>query len=391
MISVPEAKKILQNIPLNKRSQLIPLSESEGLFLGYEVRSLMDVPSFDNSAMDGYAFIWEEGLKELEIIGESAAGGDYSQQIKNGQCIRIFTGAPMPEGADSVIMQEKVEKNGAKINFNPEDAIQGQHVRYQGSQCKKGDLVAQAGAKITPGLISLMASVGVGEIPVFQPPKVSILTTGNEIKNLGEILTRGQIYNANGPALDIWLKSLGIREIQHWQVRDEKKAVQDIISKALAQSDLVLITGGISVGDYDFVKEALEFHQVEPLFYKVKQRPGKPLYAGMKKEKLVFALPGNPASVLSCFLNYVKPVIESWKGNSKAWDSFVELPISADFEKPIPLTQFLKAKVEDGKIHILSGQESFNLISFGTADGFAEIPEKTTFIKAGQTIKFYPW
>ncbi|MGM0946795.1 MAG: gephyrin-like molybdotransferase Glp [Bacteroidota bacterium] len=391
MIAVTKAKSILQSLNLPKKKVRVQTVDALGCFLAESVKSTLNVPSFDNSAMDGYAYCWEEELSELELIGESAAGASNLQKIEPGQAIRIFTGAPMPEGADSVIMQEKVKRKGGRIFFESEEAEQGKHVRYQGSQCQKGATIAETASKITPGMVSLLASVGVGEVEVFQAPKVTLIITGNEIKAIGSELKRGQIYNANGPALEFWLKNLGVSEVNQIQVRDQKAEVVQGLKEALEISDLVIFTGGISVGDYDFVKEAVEANQVQELFYKLKQRPGKPLYAGQKEEKVVFALPGNPASVLSCFMQYVKPLIHSWMGNSDAWNNYFEFPIAADFEKKIPLTQFLKAELTKGQVRVLQGQESFNLIAFGLANGFVEIPEESTEVKAGEKVKFYPW
>lgn len=391
MISVSEAKAILQELDLSRNVQVLPISLAQGFFLAKPISSQLDVPSFDNSAMDGYAFSWEEGLNKLELVGEAAAGATKLPKIRKGQAIRIFTGAPLPSGADSVIMQEKVDRKGNIIYFDEADAIFGKNTRLQGAQCKKGDIIAEAGAKITPGLVSLLASVGVAEVPVYRVPKIAIIITGNEIQDLGNKLRPGQIYNANGPALESWLRKLQVDEIQAIKVPDQKEAVVETLARALDQKDLIIFTGGISVGDYDFVKNAVEENQVKQLFYKLKQRPGKPLYVGQKNGKVVFALPGNPGSVLSCFLQYVKPVVQSWKGDPEAWNHFQNLPLAQDFEKKIPLTQFLKARIQNGRVEVLQGQESFNLIAFGLADGFVEIPEESSFVESGSILRFYPW
>jgi molybdenum cofactor synthesis domain len=391
MISVSEAKSILQKLDLPNRTISLPISSAIGHFLAQSVQSKIDVPSFDNSAMDGYAFAWEEGISRLAVVGEAAAGSYDLPKIEKGQAVRIFTGAPLPAGADSVIMQEKVARAGDFIQFKPEDATQGNHIRYRGTQCRKGEVVAEAGAKITPGLVSLLASVGVKEVQVSLAPKVAIIITGNEIQDLGKPLEFGQIYNANGPALESWLRNLGISEINQIKVPDQKEAVVETLARALNKNDLIIFTGGISVGDYDFVKIALEENGVKQLFYKLKQRPGKPLYVGEKEGKIVFALPGNPGSVLSCFMQYVKPVIQTWKRDPEAWNHFQNLPLAQDFDKKIPLTQFLKARIQNGKVEVLQGQESFNLIAFGLADGFVEIPEESSLVESGTLVKFYPW
>ncbi|TFV94181.1 molybdopterin molybdotransferase MoeA [Algoriphagus kandeliae] len=398
MISVSEAKAILQKQQIHRQVITIPISESCGYFLAEAVNSRLDVPSFDNSAMDGYAFCWNDEFLNnqkdtisLQIVGEVAAGSFREQVLEKGQAVRIFTGAPIPPGADTVIMQEKVERQGDQIVIHKDYLVKGSHVRYRGSQCKEGSIVAKKGGKITPGTVSLLASVGIKEVSVWGLPTVSILLTGNEIKNVGEALEAGQIYNANGPALEAWLSSLGIGKITTRKVSDDKEKVIESIAQALEESDVVLVTGGISVGEYDFVQEAMQENGVETLFYKIKQRPGKPLFVGRKGDKMVFALPGNPASVLSCFMQYVKPFLLSLKGDSSAWEQFEWLPLMEGFEKKIPLTQFLKAEKLGSQIRVLQGQESFNLISFGTASGFVEIPEDVEKLDAGSLVKFYPW
>ena len=398
MISVSEAKAILQKQQIHRQVIILPISESCGYFLAEAITSRLDVPSFDNSAMDGYAFCWDddflknkdEGIS-LQVVGEVAAGSFRDQVLEKGQAVRIFTGAPIPAGADTVIMQEKVQRQGDQIFIQKDQLEKGSHVRYRGSQCKDGAVVANPGKKITPGMVSLLASVGIGEVKVWKSPSVSLLLTGNEIKNVGEQLQVGQIYNANGPALEAWLSYLGVGKITTRKVSDDKEEVIESIAKALEESDIVLVTGGISVGEYDFVQVAMQENGVEPLFYKLKQRPGKPLFVGKKGAKMVFALPGNPASVLSCFMQYVKPFLLSWKGDESAWEQFELLSLMEGIEKKIPLTQFLKAEKLGSQIRVLQGQESFNLISFGTASGFVEIPEEVEKLDAGSLVKFYPW
>ncbi len=211
--------------------------------------------------------------------------------------------------------------------------FRGANVRRRGVQCKVGWEVVPLGTKISPGTIGLLASLGITEVEVFPSPKVSLILTGDEIIDLGNPLQPGQIYNANGPALIAYLELMGIADCQIYKVKDEESEVTRIVSEALVNSDFVLLTGGISVGDFDFVKGSLEKNGVEQLFYKLKQRPGKPLFVGRKSEKLVFALPGNPASVLSCFIQYVKPSLLEWMGNPDAWTEPQLFPIEKDFDK----------------------------------------------------------
>ncbi|MDF2158318.1 molybdopterin molybdotransferase MoeA [Algoriphagus sp. CAU 1675] len=391
MITVDKAKEILQSQKFPTVEERLSLIQARGRFLSEPIFSPMDVPSFDNSAMDGYAFSWSEGINSLELVGEVPAGKSSDLILKSGQAVRIFTGAPIPKGSDTVVQQEKVRKEGDKVFFDPADSNLGMHVRKKGAQCQNGDLIAQKGSLLTPGMISLLASVGVTEVQVYATPKVALLITGDEIQEIGTNLSHGHIYNANGPALTAWLSDMGVKDIRTIKVNDEKSEVIDSVKKALEWADLILITGGISVGDYDFVKQALSENRVKELFYKVSQRPGKPLFAGRTSSQMVFALPGNPASVLSCFMNYVKPWIRGQMGYSNTWENWELLPMAQSHVSKVRLTVFLKSKIRNGKVEVLTGQESFNLFAFGEADGFAEIPMGSEEIGSGDLVKFYKW
>jgi molybdopterin molybdotransferase len=391
MISVPEAKAILQeNIPLGP-IRMLPLNEALGLVVAVPLQSPMAVPSFDNSAMDGYAFSWDETQTHWELSDEVAAGDGNIHLLEKGKACRIFTGAPVPKGADTVIPQEWVTKEGNSITFDISQFQKGQHVRLMGAQTKVGDHILEKGQMISPGGIGLLASVGIAEVQVYAPPSVGIIITGNELKALGEPLDFGQIYNANGPVLEAYLRKLGIKEIQHYEAKDQPELIQAAIDMALATHDIVLLSGGISVGDYDYVKAGLEKASVHQLFYKIRQRPGKPLFVGMKANKIVFALPGNPSSVITCFNQYVKPSLLQWMGHSDSWQASDTIPLANPINRKSGLTFFLKAKVEKGQVNILPGQESFNLIAFGAANCFVEVPEEIEKLDIGDQVAIYYW
>lgn len=391
MISVTEARAILEeNIPLGPIKKA-PLQKALELVVAEPLRSPMAVPSFDNSAMDGYAIAWDETQTHWELSDEVTAGDGKMHMLEKGKACRIFTGAPVPQGADTVIPQEWVTKDGNSITFDIAQFQKGQHIRLKGAQTKLGDPILDKGQFISPGAIGLLASVGIAEVPVYAPPSVGIIITGNELKNLGEPLDFGQIYNANGPVLEVYLRKLGIKEIQQYEAKDEPELVQAAIDKALANHDIILLSGGISVGDYDYVKAGLEKAGVRQLFYKIRQRPGKPLYVGKKANKVVFALPGNPSSVITCFNQYVKPSLLQWMGHSHPWKTSETLPLASPINRKPGLTFFLKAKVEKGQVHILPGQESFNLIAFGAANCFAEVPEEVEQLAVGDQIAIYYW
>lgn len=335
-VTVGRAKELLQSLHIPRKTEHLPLNKAIGKLIAAPILAPMQVPSFDNSGMDGYAFAWEDAGESRKLAQVVQAGSNPDFTLEKGTAVRIFTGAPVPKGADTVVQQEWVTVVGEVIFFEVEKLNQGQNVRKVGSQCKKGELILPAETPITPGTIGLLASLGISEVEVFASPKVSIILTGDEIVELGDSLRPGQIYNSNGPALQSYLTQIGIADVQILKVKDEEAAVVRVIREAMDSSDVVLLTGGISVGDYDFVKGGLEKNGVKQLFYKVRQRPGKPLFAGKKDEKLIFALPGNPASVLSCFIQYVKPCLQHLMGNTSAWAVPQFYPIAADFEKSRP-------------------------------------------------------
>ncbi|MCU0399390.1 MAG: molybdopterin molybdotransferase MoeA [Algoriphagus sp.] len=390
-VDVSKAKELLKSLAISPKSQILLLSQAVGKFTSSPVFAPMNVPSFDNSGMDGYAFAWEDEGESRKIAQVVQAGSSPDFSLEKGTAVRIFTGAPVPQGADTVVQQEWVTVVGDTVFFELAKLTKGLNVRKAGSQCLEGELILNSGTQITPGTIGLLASLGIQEVEVFSAPSISIILTGDEIIEIGQPLHPGQIYNANGPALLVYLRQMGISEVTILKVKDEKFEVTRVIGEALESSDVVLLTGGISVGDYDFVKGSLAENGVDQLFYKVKQKPGKPIFSGIKGEKMVFALPGNPASVLTCFIQYVKPCLLRLMGNSSAWQTPTYFAIASDFNKKAPLTFFLKAKLENGRAVILPAQESFNLLSFGVADGVVEIPQELEHVEEGSMVAFYPW
>ncbi len=391
MISVNQARQLLSKHSTRGKISTVNLQESHGRILAENIFSPIAVPSFDNSAMDGYAVAFEEGQKDWNM-GVVIQAGDTSEiTIAKGQAARIFTGAKIPKGADTVIPQELVLRNeeSNRITINSDNINSGSHVRYLGSQCKKGELILKEGTRISPGVIGLLASVGIARVKIYKAPEVAYIITGNELKEVGSPLQMGEIYNSNGPMLEALLQQAGITKTSIYKATDNKAELQQIINAALDYHEVLILSGGISVGDFDFVKECLETAGVKELFYKISQRPGKPMFVGKKDGIWVFALPGNPASVLSCFNQYVKPCLKYIMGNDEVWQPDIILPIKEDLHKAPGLTFFLKAKREGNDLEILGGQQSFNLQAFGTANCLVELEEGSEVISAGTSVKIY--
>ncbi len=391
MVSVQEAKnRISEKITFPKPSR-VDLDHALGLILARDVYAGIDVPPFDNSAMDGYAVLLNSETQRYRLVQYIQAGKHSNQALHRDEAARIFTGAPVPPGADTIVQQELAREEQGFVYFEASQLKQGTHIRRQGSQCRKGDTLARSGQLVTPGLIALLASSGLGQVEVFLPPAAALITTGNELKEPGSILQAGEIYNSNEATVKAYLKKIGIKNIRAFFASDDIQVLKTKLKLALKQSDIIILTGGISVGEHDYVRQVLLEEGVQTLFYKVKQRPGKPFFAGLLNGKWIFGLPGNPASVISCFNQYVKPCILSMMGHSHSFNPTATLPLAHAWHKEISLTTILKAKNVNGLIHILPGQESFNLMPFADANCFVVLDENTRDLKPGELVDVYEW
>lgn len=389
MISVTEARKLLQPFCQKGLPIDLDIENALGFYLAETLTAPADIPPFNNSAMDGYAFRMEDYLPEkgLEIKGEAAAGIAQAQQIETGTALRIFTGAPVPENADVVVMQEKTQLQNHRLFLTDETLSPKQNIRFRGSQNKKGDTVALPHTLITPNLIGYLTSLGIGRVKVFAKPRVAIVVTGNEIVAPGQPLRYGQVYDCNSYALQACLQQYGVTpRVYHCQ--DDPQQLEQVIAEALLQNNLLLLTGGVSVGEYDFVTSALLKNGVVQLFHRIKQKPAKPLFAGYTPNCFVFGLPGNPASVLTSFYVYVKPLINAIVGNTN--DTELSAEIQSDFSRKPGLTQFLKARCESDKVTLLDGQESYRMDGFAMANCLVEVPEETESLKKGDFVKIIP-
>ena len=343
MINVAEAKEIIFElaVPLSpvKRS----LYDAAGLVLAEDVYASINIPAYAQSSMDGYAFAFSDWQAErsLQIKGVMAAGSNENFRLSPGTAVRIFTGAAVPDGADTVVMQEKTKVENDQLFIQDEGLQRGINVRLKGSEINDGDLAVSRDSLLMPAAIGFLAGIGVSEVLVYPPPVISIIVTGNELQTPGQSLEPGQVYESNSYSLKAALKQLGISDVNVHTSEDKLETVMAVLNDALQQSDIVFLTGGVSVGDYDFVASAASQTGVEKVFHKIKQRPGKPLFFGKKGNKLVFGLPGNPASVLTCFYEYVEPALRKI-AKQKTGIEVTKVPLSAPFKKAAGLTHFLK-------------------------------------------------
>lgn len=386
MISVSEAKQIIRENATATRIVEMPLDKAAGSVLAVPVRAPIDTPPFHQSAMDGYAFSYRDWDKHsiLKIAGEGKAGDDAAFEIKPLEAARIFTGAILPEGTDTVVMQEKTTTLNGAIRINDEQLTAGQNVRLRASQTRKDETALPEGHYLSAASVSFLAGLGIEKVSVYALPRVSIIVTGNELIRPGQERKGGEIYESNSYGLTAALRQMHISPASVEMVADDEEKLRTAISGQL-DSDILLLTAGVSAGDYDFVVPALEQCGVEKLFHRIKQKPGKPLYFGKRQNTLVFGLPGNPASALTCFYEYVAEAISALTKREFVKDTI--LTLAGDYNKKIDFTFFLKGKRHAGEVQILSNQESYMMNSFALADCLIELEAGKEYFKKGDTVK----
>ena len=382
MISIAEAISIVKTNgkPL-LQSTTKKVEKAGGYLLFKDVHSPINMPPFRQSAMDGYALNLHEDLS-YTLIGEIKAGDGDTFVLKKGEAVRIFTGAPVPDTANAIMMQEKVIVNNNKITIAHQIKL-ALNIRPLGEQVKSGDIALKKGTKLTPAAIGYLISLGITEVSVFKKPNIAIVTTGNELVEAGKDLTYGKIYESNSKMLLSALYNLKYYDVTLYKVEDDYNKTVNTLNTAINANNLVMITGGISVGDYDFVGKALKELQVSELFYKVKQKPGKPLFYGKKEDTQIFALPGNPAAALSCFYVYVYIALQQLMNRNVTELPRVKAKTLNSFHKKGDRPQFLKGIYKDGQVEVLDGQNSSMLQTFALSNALVYVPEHVTKIEKG--------
>jgi molybdopterin molybdotransferase len=390
MISVNEAKGIISASvrPLHPRK--LSLNDAFDTVLAENIYAPYDIPAFPQSSMDGYAIAYSdlEKRNDFSVSGESAAGSTREFGITERTAARIFTGAAVPAGADTVVMQEKIRLNDGKITVEDDALIRGSNVRSKGSEIARGELALPQDAYLSAAAIGFLANIGVTNVSVYAKPVVGIILTGNELVSPGKPLKYGEVYESNSIALKGALRQFHISPEHIREAKDDPAELKQIIQETLLPCDMLLLTGGVSVGDYDYVKSALEECGVKTLFHKIKQRPGKPLFFGMADGKVIFGLPGNPSSVLTCFYEYVVPAIKQLSNGRQAIP-VLKAALAEPFRKKIPFTQFVKGYFDGVKVTPLPGQESYKMNSFARANCLVVLTEEDTDCKAGDVKEIH--
>lgn len=373
MISVSEAFAILDNLSDSKKTVELSLLEAHNHMLAETVYSPINMPPFRQATMDGFAVASHDSL-QYKIVGEVKAGDFFTNELKPGQALKIFTGAAVPNSAQAVMQIEKVNIVDSDL-FLQETIKPETNIRQLGAQIAKGAVALEEGTLLNPAAIGFLTGLGFTKVKVYQKPSVGIVITGNELVSAGENLPNGKVYESNAIMLQTALFDANFNVVSLYQVEDNFENTKSILKKAIIENDIVLVSGGISVGDYDFVGKALESLNVETLFYKVNQKPGKPLFVGKQDGKLIFALPGNPAASLTCFYIYVLPTLQNRSGIEHRYGSGLKKDLSHDFAVDNPRSQFLKAAVSGNEVTILSHQDSGMLDSFALANALVYVHE----------------
>ncbi len=389
MTGFDEAYQLILSFAKTGGKESVDLHGAMGRILASAVNADADMPPFDRSAMDGYACRREDLNKKLKVIEEIPAGSPPLKEISEGTCSKIMTGAEIPRGADCVV---KVEDSKSLPDYKVEFAVAGNvnNIRRRGEDLSKGDLLIEKGTKLGNQHIGLLAMVGCVDPEVYCQPKVGVLSTGSELVNAVEIPTSSGIRNSNGPQLMSQLKSFGIEAIDLGIVEDDEGSLRSIIESNLNDLDVLLVSGGVSMGDYDFVPGVISDLGFDIKLHKMKVRPGKPLLFAVRDQKFVFGLPGNPVSTLVQFEVIIKPFLLKLMGASRM-DGRIKIELGEELMlKSLPLRFFVPVKIESGLAYPLEYHGSGHLASYSRADGILEIPENTSLIKKKELVYVRP-
>ena len=377
-------------------TEAVSLDDSLGRILASDIHSTINVPGFDNSAMDGYTIalndtqVAQENLS-FDVVDRIAAGST-GNDLKIGNAARIFTGAPIPNGANTVVMQEECTLSEDKSQITVKRAINlNENIRPTGNDILKDNVILSSGRQIKPQDISLAASVGVGELVVFKKIKVGVFFTGDELVEPGNLLTPGKIYNSNRYALVALLKQVGCDVINLGNIEDKLDATCEALEALESQCDLIMTTGGVSVGEEDHVKPAVE-KLGELNLWKIRMKPGKPLAYGKVKQTPFIGLPGNPVSSFVTFCIFSLPFIKKMQGNSNYESKILKVKTNFDCKRAKPRREYARVRIDHSTetplANLFPKQGSDVMSSVVWADGIIEIPENTTF-ETGTILNYY--
>jgi molybdenum cofactor synthesis domain-containing protein len=387
-----QAAVLRECVPLTPRA--VDLQEALGCVTSMPLEAEESVPPFDNTAMDGFAVRAVDSIDpptELKIVGTLAAGADPSGvEVRTGEAVRIMTGAPMPAGADAVVMVEQTHTEGDVVVVDHHADV-GEHVRRAGDDLKPGDVVVESGTVLTPAHLGVLASLGYQRVPVFPRPRVGVLSTGDELVEGPQDLRPGQIRDSNRPTLLALVRQSGFVAVDLGLARDDEVTIAGAVERGLATCDALVTSGGVSVGDFDYVKAVLD-RLGSMQWWQVAIRPAKPLAFGTVQGKPVFGLPGNPVSSMVSFELFARPALRQMGGHRRLFRPQVEAvvaePIRRRPDGKLHLVRVIAAAGEDGRWRVrpVGGQGSHQLAAAAAANALALVPDGDG-VAAGGAVK----
>ncbi|WP_455218654.1 molybdopterin molybdotransferase MoeA [Kaarinaea lacus] len=403
-LPVAEAiQRINALVDIVKDTELVPIREALERTLASDILSSINVPSHTNSAVDGYAIaagdLAKDTSKQLTVVGTTFAGQPYKERIQPGQCVRIMTGAKMPAGTDTVIMQEHVLLEGDVIRFGPghtvSEYVTGQNVRHAGEDLKIGQVAIHAGKKLTPAELGMLASMGMDEVKVCRKLRVTFFSTGNELRSLGEPLKEGEIYDSNRYTLHGMLSRLQVEINDMGVIPDQPDVMREAFLTASSNADVVITTGGVSVGEADFVKDIIaEIGKVD--FWKLAIKPGRPLAFGKINDAIFFGLPGNPVAVMVTFYQFVQPTLRRMMGQTDINQTRFKVTCESSLKKKPGRIEYYRGILStdnDGQVTVRkAGMQGSGILSImSKANCFIVLAADQHAVEPGQLVNVQPF
>lgn len=384
MISAAEALKKVLRKARRVGAERVPLAQALGRVLAKTEKAGQPQPLFDNSTMDGFAVRTRDAA--ARVIGVSAAGRPWTGVLKPGSAVKIMTGAPIPRGAQAVVMKELVEESDGWIKLLHRPKA-GEWIRKTGEDLRKGAVLIAQGRELRPMDIGLLAGQGIDPVLVFRKPIVAVLSTGTELSR-AKTLKAGQIRDANGPAIAAAVRAWGAEALELGAAPDSRAVLANLFLKGIKRADMIVTSGGVSVGEYDLLPSVLEALGFKKEFWRVSMKPGKPVLFGTLSGKPVFGLPGNPASVLCCLELFVRPALAKMRGLPPAPSFPLEGRAANAFDLPRSRQQFLFCAAKGAALEIITPQASHMLGRVSRANALAEAPAGAAKIRPGDRLPF---
>jgi len=390
LLTLEEAQERVLELARRLPVEVVPIAEAGGRVSAEDVRAQVDLPPFASSAMDGFALRASDAPGSLRVVGESAAGQPFESGVELGCAVAISTGAVVPEETDAVVPIEIVVRKDNRVEI-AQSVDPGTHVRPRGGDVAAGEVVVPAGVRLTPARLAAAGASGVAELRCARRPSVAVLATGSELADPGEALRPGQIYETNGLMLSSALTAAGAEVLPEPPVADDQQALREAIERGLA-ADVLVTSGGVSVGEHDLVRAAEREVGVEEVFWRVSIKPGKPVSFGVRGETLVFGLPGNPVSALVGCELFVKPALRALQGLADPLPRFEPGQLAVGLRRNEERDEFVRARSRvDGDTLVLepvTGQESHMIVRSAAADALVHIPRGNGELGAGSPVRW---